>query len=116
VARLEREAELGVQPPPECFEHLIRHLDHRIAALAHEMVVGVVDKVVHGRTVAEVDVVDDAEPFEVLEEAVDGRFVDVGKEGLDPSGELCSRGVVSVVDERLQDGASRGGHSPTPCP
>ncbi len=51
---------------------LLRHLGDSAAGFADEVVVGVVGEVVDGGAVAEVDVVDYALAFEVVEEAVDG--------------------------------------------
>jgi hypothetical protein len=103
VALLELEGEVGAEPAAKRREGSIRDLDDVPTAFADEVVMGVVDEVVHGRPVPEVDVVDDAETLELVEEAVDGGFVHVGLAGLDVGGQLFGGGMAIMVDERLQD-------------
>ena len=49
-----------------------------LARLAHQVLVGIVEQVVHGPPVPEMDVVDDAELLEGVERPVDRRAMDVG--------------------------------------
>lgn len=103
MARVDLEAVLGANPTAEAAERLLGNLDHNPTPPADQMVVRVVGEVVHGRTVAEVDVVDDTEPFEVLQEPVHRGLVDVGLAGLDGDGQLLRRGMPVVVDEGQED-------------
>lgn len=116
VTRLERKTELGVQPFAERLEHLIRNFDHRVAGFTDEMVVSVVCEVVHRRAVPQVHMVDDSKLLEIFQEAVNGRLVHVGHNGLNPGGELFGRRMVGVVDERLQNRPSRGSDAAAACP
>ena len=91
----------------ELFERFIGNLDHSRAGLAHEMVVSVVGEVVDGRSVPEVYVFDDAEVLQVVQKAIHRRLVDVGERGLDRRGELFGSWMVSVFEQRVQDGPPR---------
>jgi len=68
------------------------------------VVVGVAGQVVDGGPVAQVDVVDHAQPLELVEEAVHRRLVDVGLGRLHPGGQRLGRHVAADAEERLEDG------------
>jgi hypothetical protein len=77
----------------EGLEEADGRLEGGAALLADEVAVGLVGEVVVGRAVSEVGVVDEAEPLELVEVAVDGGQVDVGGEGLHVGGQLLGRAV-----------------------
>lgn len=72
VLRLELELVGLPELATKLFQRTVGDFDHSVTGLADEVVVRVIGEVVHRRPVSEVDVVDDAEAFEVVEEPVDG--------------------------------------------
>ncbi len=82
VSGFEDEAEVALQLGAQRIEDGARHLDDPAAGLADEVLVGVLGEVIHRRTVAEMDVVDDAELLEVVEKAIHRRLVDVRMSGV----------------------------------
>lgn len=112
VAGIDLEVEVGGEAAAERVEGRVGDLDDDAALFADEMVVVVVGEVIDGGPVAEVDVVDDTEALELVEEAVDGGFVDVGLAGLYRRGELLSRRVRVDLGQGVQDGPPGGGDPP----
>jgi hypothetical protein len=76
VVRPHDEPPLVAQSGGDVVQEAVGRLLDRTAHLAHQVLVEVVDEVVHGPTVAEVDVFDQARVLERLERAVHGRPMD----------------------------------------
>lgn len=93
MAGAEVEAVVAEHAVGDGAEEVVRDLDDRSARLAHEMLMRVVGQVVHGPAVAQVDVVDDAEVFQITERSVDRRAVDVRMTALDELSEVVGRQV-----------------------
>ncbi len=72
MSRFELEREFTPETATKRCECSMRDLDDLAAALADKVVMGVIGKVVDGRTVSKVDVINDAEALELVQEAVDG--------------------------------------------
>lgn len=79
------------QPGRQRREEVIGHLDHGTAHLTHQVLVGIVEQVVDGAAMAEVDVVDHVEVLQGVEGPVDGRAVDVRMRPLHQLGEIVGR-------------------------
>jgi hypothetical protein len=83
------------------------------ADLADEVLVHRIGHVVHGRAVAEVRVLDDAEALEGVEVPVDGGDVHLGVRSLDPGQQLLGGGVAVGV-EQCGDQSPAGHRDPLP--
>ena len=102
---------VGVQPkavivldsPAESVEHIRRQLHDRPAAVADEVMVFFVDEVIDGRTVAEMDVIDDVQLRERVERSVHGGPVDVGFGPLNRLGECLRRHVMIAFEQGGDD-------------
>ena len=84
-------------------EELITDFEHRPAPFADKMAVRRGGEAVGRRAVPEVHVGDNAEAFEFLEVAVDGRDMDVGSLNLNLGGEILRGPVVGRPEQRPQD-------------
>ena len=73
---VEREPVRFIHLLREPCERAVRDVDHRIAAMAHEMGMTAFTEVVEGRTVARVHVLDDPDLAEALQHSVDSRWGD----------------------------------------
>ena len=85
-------------------EELVRGLQGRPARLADEVAVGQGSQLVGGGAVPKVGVDDDAELLEVLQVAVDGRDVDLGRPRLYRLGQVLGTAVLARLEEHLQQG------------
>lgn len=101
----EGEADAGAQVGGEGGEGIVGDLLDRTAAGADEVVVGVVDRVVHGPSLAQVDPGDDAQLLQGVERAVDRRQRQPRVVGPEGGGQLVGRDVVVVAG---QDGGDDG--------
>lgn len=109
---VEAEAVLALEAGAEAVEDVRREFNDRSALVADQVVMGVVDEVVHGRPVAEMDVVDHSEVGQRVECAVDGRQVDLGMSAFDLLGERLGGDVMLGVEQRGNDRPARLGHPP----
>lgn len=109
MAGLEFEPEVAQQPSSQLVEGLRRHLEHGGTVAAHEVLVSVVDEVVHGRPVSEMGMVDDTELLEVIEKSVDRRLVHVRVDSLHVLGDPLRGLVPRQIQEGAEDGATGGG-------
>jgi hypothetical protein len=107
MAGVGEKAELPVQLVLQLLEHMVRRFQHDAAALADEVLVGVIGKMPLGRAVPEVDVIDDAQGFEGLNRPIHGGQVYLGVIGLDLVGQLLDREMVPGVEQGLNDHATR---------
>src|SRR5437588_2916259 len=96
-------------------ERLGVDLDDAPAPLAHDVGMGALAEVVHGRAVPEVSVLDDPEALEVVEDPINRRLVDVGLTSLHGGRQPLSRRMAVVLEEgghqcpaRRRDAAARG--------
>ena len=88
-------------------------LDHVTAALAHEMVVGLVRQVEHGTAGPQLDSLDDAELDQHVERSVHRALVELGVVGAHGGDDVRRRQVVSwPAGEGVDDHATRPGHPP----
>jgi len=92
-------------------QELRGHLDHSATALADEVGVDVVGEVIDGAAVAEMGVLDHAEPFEHVHRPVDGREMGTRHGVVNPLHELV-RGEVAVGTDELFDDRPPGGCDP----
>jgi hypothetical protein len=113
---LKAEAVLLVEPAREWSEELVRHFDDDTAHIADEVLVRVIEQVVHRAPMPQVDVIDDAELLERVERAVDGRAVDVGLRALHDLSEILGRDVGLGLDEGRHESPSRGRDPTTALP
>ena len=97
-------------------EELITDFEHRPAPFADKMAVRRGGEVVGRRAVPEVHVGDNAEAFEFLEVAVDGRDMDVGSLNLNLGGEILRGPVVGRPEQRPQDQPPGGRRPPAGRP
>ena len=77
VMRTDSESVPDIEGGGELGEHRIGNLYNGRAHVADEMLMAFIGEVINGAAVAEMDVVDHAEPLQRLERAVHGREVDV---------------------------------------
>jgi len=112
VVGAEHEPVVARQLLGEGAEHVIGHLAHPPAHLAHEVLVAGVGQVELGPPVAEVHVLDDTLALECLQGSIDGRAVNLGPAALHPCRELVGRDVVAAVDEGLGDRPAGRGEPP----
>ncbi len=103
---IDGKAQLGLCRPGQTSEHLVGSLDHGAAVGTDEMGVGVRSKQVARWTVTEVGVGDDPEVLEVLEIAVDGGQVDVGRPSLHGCGEGLGTHMAVGLEEHLEEDAA----------
>ena len=80
-------------------EELLGCLNDRPAGLADEVPVALGGEVVGRRAMAEMGMDDDTEPLELLEVAIDGRQVHIGRESLHLGCEVLGR-VMGAVGEQ----------------
>ena len=86
---------LVVDPGSELVEQRGGDLDHVTAALAHEMVVGLVGQVEHCTAGSELDPFDDAELDEHVERSVHRALVELGVVGAHGGDDVGGRQVVA---------------------
>lgn len=79
VAGVDGEAVVALGGGSQSAEEILRGLEHGSAGLADEMAVGLGGQMVGGRSVSEMGVDDDPEPFELVEIPVNGGQMDVGR-------------------------------------
>src|SRR2546421_2773839 len=89
----DREPEVSSEAPFEAVVERAGHLRDRSARLAHQVKMVRVGKMVHGRAVAEMGVLDDALSLESVQGPVDGRGGDLGVLAVDAVGELLGGDV-----------------------
>ena len=105
---------LVVEVGGELVEQRGGDLEHVTAALAHEMVVGLVGQVEHGTARSQLDSLDDAELDEHVERSVHRALVELGVVGADGGDDVRGREVVAgPAGEGVDDHATRPGHPPT---
>jgi len=97
--RVEREPMRLVHPLREPGERSVGDVDHCVAAMADEVRVTEGPKVVEGRTVARVHVLDDAEITEALQHAVHRRRGDAPLSPRDRRDQIVSGEVRVGLDE-----------------
>ena len=98
-------------------QRLVRQLHDITASTAHEVNVALVGKVVHGRSVAHVDVLKDAERLQCIQGTVDRRDRDFRVQTLDPRGDLVRREVLMTVpfEQHRHNRPSRCSDPPPIC-
>ena len=104
VPAVELEAELVLEHAEERAQLRDRHLLDPFAALAEQVLVGLVREVVDGPPVTEVDMVDDPQLLERLERSVHGREVHRREAGLHRGRDLLRGEVAPSPDDRFDDG------------
>jgi Transmembrane secretion effector len=114
VVGVEPEPVVPLDPTAQRVEHVRRQLDDRPAVVTHQMVMGVVGEVVHGRAVAEVNVVDHTQFGEGLQRPVHRRQVDLGLGGPHCVHQRIGRDVFVRLQERRDDRSARHRDPPTP--
>ena len=92
---------------------LVRSLDHGPALLTDEVSVRPCGQMVGGGTVSEMGVDDDAQALQIVEIPVDGRHVDLGRDGLDLGPQFVGGPVPRGSEQRVEEEDSRAGH-PSP--
>jgi hypothetical protein len=92
-----------------------RHLDDGAALAAHKVTMSRGGKVVGRGAVAEMRVLDDPEPLQLLQVAVDRREVDVGSELLDRARKLLRGAVPTGLDEASDEESARRRDAMTRC-
>ena len=103
------EPELGQGSAGQLVEQFVRHGQRRAAVLADQVSVALSGQVVGGWAVPEVDVLDHAEPLELVEVAVDGGPVDLGVQRPHGRDELVGGTVAGSVEQTPEQQASRHG-------
>ncbi len=110
------EPELGQGGAGQLVEQSVRHGQCRAAVLADQVSVALSGQVVTGWAVPKVDVLDDAEPLELVEVAVDGGPVDLGVQRAHGRDELVGGTVAGSVEQTPEQQAARHGDPAAPGP
>jgi hypothetical protein len=98
VARIYHESVFPRGRSRQCAEEVLWRFEHCFTRLTDQMAVSVRGEMVGRRTMTEVRVKDDAESFEVLKIAVNGRKMDIGR-GLLNLGGYFFGGAMNVIFE-----------------
>ncbi len=102
-----------LREPCEC---TVRDVDHRVAAMAHEMGMTAFTEVVEGRPVARVHVLDDPDLAEPLQHSVDSRWGDPLLAAADCGDEVVSGEMGVGLEKHADDEPRRRGDAPAALP
>jgi len=113
MVRVDLEVESGRGEARQPSKDLVGSLDHGAARLTDEMPVSSCGQMVRGWTVSEMGVDDDAQALQIVENPVDGRHVDLGRDHLDLGTELVGGPVPRRSEQSVEKEDPRAGH-PSP--
>ena len=111
--RVYRESVFVPGDPDKIAEHIVRDLGHGTAFLADQVPMCGGGEVVGRWPAAHAGAVDDPEPFQFFEVAVDRRQVHIRRGGMNLGGQFLSAAVIPVTEQGVQQQPPRGRGPPS---
>jgi hypothetical protein len=115
VSRVYREAQLRSHRFGEVSEQLYRSFDRHPTLLTDEVSMSFCGKLVRSRPMAQVGVQNNPEPLQLIESAVDRRYMDIGSAELNRLSEFFGCQMSRGLKQCFQQNAPRSGGAATVC-